>query len=66
VQCYTIDTLQATDDYNLKQITPGVTAYGGATLSVIGQVLMEVERGTHQYKLDCKLVNCTIICPLLG
>ena len=60
---------QATDDYNLKQITPGVsqiTAYGGTTLPVTGRVLMEVERGTHQYKLDCKLVNCTNIRPLLG
>ena len=60
---------QATKDHKLMQITPGksqITAYGGATLPVAGQVLMEVERGNQQYKVECKLVNCTNIHLLLG
>ena len=60
---------QATNDHKLRKAKLGtsqITAYGGTTLPVTGQVLMEVERGNRQYTLECKLVNCTNIRPLLG
>ena len=60
---------QATNDHKLRKAKLGksqITAYGGTTLQVTGQVLMEVERGNRQYTLECKLVNCTNIRPLLG
>ena len=60
---------QATNDHKLRQVKPGksqLSAYGGTTLPVTGQVLLKVERGNHQYTLECKLVNCTNIRPLLG
>ena len=60
---------KATKDHDLQQITPGaaqITAYGGTTLPVTGKVLMDVERGGHHHKVECKLVNCTNIRPILG
>ena len=60
---------EAAKDHKLKHITPvrsQITAYGGATLPVTGQVRIDVERGNHHYKLECKLVNSTNIRPLLG
>ena len=60
---------EATKDHSLTHIRLGnsqITAYGGATLPVVGQVCMEVERNHCQYTLECKLVNSTNIRPLLG
>ena len=60
---------EAIKDHSLMHIIPGnsqITAYGGATLPVVGQVCMEVERNHCQYTLECKLVNSTNIRPLLG
>ena len=60
---------QATKDHKLRQITLGksqITAYRGETLPVTGHVLMDVQHHNRPYKLECKLVNCTNIRPLLG
>ena len=60
---------QATNDHKLRQVKPGksqLSAYGGTTLPVTGQVVLRVEHGNHQYTLEYKLVNCTNIYPLLG
>ena len=60
---------EAAKDHELQHVMPGksqITAYGGATLPVTGKVHIDVERGKHHYKLECKLVNSTNIRPLLG
>lgn len=60
---------QATKDIHLENIRPlqsQITAYGGTTLFVVGQVVMEVEGNKHRYSIDCKLVDSTNIRPLLG
>ena len=60
---------EATKDHSLSHIimsSSQITAYGGATLPVVGQVCMEVEWNHCQYILECKLVNATNIRPLLG
>ena len=59
----------ATNDFKLEHVTPSktqITAYGGAALPVVGTVLIRVWRGNFRCRLDCKLVNCTNIRPLLG
>ena len=43
-----------------------ITAYGGATLPVIGTVVLHVRQGDFHCRLDCKLVDRTDIHPLLG
>ena len=60
---------QATKDIHLRNVSPvwsQITAYGGTTLPVVGLVAIEVERNNHRYHLDCKLIDCTNIRPLLG
>ena len=60
---------QATKDIHLHEVTTvqsQITAYGGTTLPVVGQVVLDVERNTHRYHIVCKLVDCTNIRPLLG
>ena len=59
---------KATRDTSLAKVTPThaqVTAYGGGTLPVIGAVLLRVWRGDFRCRLDCKLINCAGIRPLL-
>ena len=58
----------ATKDYNLARMTPvksHITAYGGATLPVLGTVTIPVCHGDQQYRLHCKLVNNPSIRPLI-
>ena len=43
-----------------------ITAYGGATLPVVGTVTIWVQRGGTRFKLNCKLIDGTNIRPLLG
>ena len=60
---------EATKDVNLVNVMPlrtPIKAYGGTTLPVVGSVLLKVQRGNVQYKLDCKLVDHRGIRPLLG
>ena len=60
---------KATKDLSLTQMTPAetrITAYGGTVLPVVGNVLLRVWRGSYRCRLDCKLVDCTDIRPLLG
>ena len=60
---------QATQDIslqNVRAIQSQITAYGGTTLPVVGQAVIEVERNNHSYDLECKLVDSTNIRPLLG
>ena len=60
---------KATRDFSLSHITPAqasITAYGGHTIQVAGLVQLKVWRGVYQCKLDCKLVDCENIQPLLG
>ena len=60
---------KASRDFKLMQVTPAttqITAYGGATLPVVGSVILRVWRGNRRCKLDCKLVNNNSIRPLLG
>ena len=70
MQCHTTSTVQkATNDIKLTKVTPvstKITAYGGATLPVVGKVIIRVWRGDFRCKLDCKLVDSMNICPLLG
>ena len=59
----------ATNDFKLEHVTPAktqITAYGGATLPGVGTVLIRVWCGDFRCRLDCKLVDCTNIRPLLG
>ena len=51
---------EATKDVNLVNVMPlrtPIKAYGDTTLPVVGSVLLKVQRGNVQYKLDCKLVD---------
>ena len=60
---------KATLDHELTKVTPTatkITAYGGTTLPVVGTVLLRVRRGDLQCRLDCKLVDCNDIRPILG
>jgi len=60
---------EATGDQVLKNIISTntvVTAYGGATLPVVGRVVLRVWRGRTKYRLECKLVDSPKIRPLLG
>ena len=60
---------KSTQDVSLSKVTPAQTqvkAYGGGTLPVIGAVILRVSRGDLRCRLDCKLVNCSGIRPLLG
>ena len=60
---------KATNDIKLTKVTPvstKITAYGGATLPVVGKVIIRVWRGDFRCKLDCKLVDSMNIRPLLG
>ena len=60
---------EATGDRALREVTPTnsrVTAYGGATLPVVGKVVLRVWRGRSKYRLECKLVDSRKIRPLLG
>ena len=60
---------KATKDTGLTQLSPSrkhITAYGGATLPVVGTVLLRVWRSAYHCLLDCKLVDRTDIRPLLG
>ena len=65
-----VDTYKkATGDKTLSDVTPTstqVTAYGGATLPVVGSVLLRVWREESKYRLECKLVDSRKIRPLLG
>ena len=65
-----VDTYKkATGDTTLSDVTPTntqVTAYGGATLPVVGSVLLRVWREESKYRLECKLVDSRKIRPLLG
>ena len=59
----------ATNDIKLTKVTSvstKITAYGGATLPVVGKVIIRVWRGDFRCKLDCKLVDSMNIRPLLG
>ena len=51
---------------NVRAVRSQITAYGGTTLPVVGQAVVEVERNNHKYDLECKLVDSTNIRPLLG
>ena len=72
VQCNDIPLAlykQATKDihlHNVIALQSQITAYGGTTLPVVGQVVLAVERNTHRYHIVCKLVDSTNIRPLLG
>ena len=60
---------KATRDFSLSQITlaqASITAYGGHTIRVASSVWLKVWRGEYHCKLDCKLVDCDNIRPLLG
>ena len=60
---------KATKDQDLTHVTPAqtrFTAYGGATLPVVGTVLLRVWRGDFHCRLDCKLVDRQDVHPLLG
>ena len=60
---------RATNDQTLRNVSPSrmkITAYGDATLQVIGTVVLLVWRGVFHCRLDCKLVDRMDICPLLG
>lgn len=60
---------KATRDFILSHIIPAqasITAYGGHTIQVAGSVRLKVWRGEYHCKLDCKLVDCDNIRPLLG
>ena len=60
---------RATKDTSLTKVSPStitITAYGGATLPVVGTALLRVWRGDYHCKLDCKLVEHAEIRPLLG
>ncbi len=60
---------KATKDLQLAKVTPTksrITAYGGTTLPVVGTVLLRVRRGDLKCRLDCKLVDCSDVRPLLG
>ena len=60
---------KATRDVNLSNVTLAptcITAYGGHSLQVAGSVRLKVWRGDYHCKLDCKLVDCDNIRPLLG
>ena len=66
-----LDTYKrATGDKTLSKITPAntrITAYYvGATLSVVGSVVLRVWREKTKYRLECKLVDSPKIRPLLG
>ena len=59
----------AAQDKKLRNVTPtksNITAYGGATLPVMGTVVLKVKRGRTTSTLHCKLVYCVNIRPLLG
>ena len=60
---------KATKDTKLAHVTPlksQITAYGGATLPVVGHVILRVWCGEFRCKLDCKLVDHPHIRPILG
>jgi hypothetical protein len=60
---------EATGDRQLENVTPSqtrITAYGGATLPVMGTALLRVSRGDFRCRLDCKLVDHKDVRPLLG
>ena len=59
----------ATGDVSLSKVTPTKNrfiAYGGPTLPVVVTVLLRVWRGDYRCRLDCKLVDCEGVGPLLG
>ena len=51
---------------NGNPIYTPLVAYGGAQLSVVGQVKAKVYRNDTSYRLDCKLVNEETGRPLLA
>ena len=60
---------KASKDHTLKQVKKvktAITAYGGSRLPVVGQVVIRVWRDQFKCILDCKLVNCPDIRPILG
>ena len=60
---------KATKDPALAQVSFSrmrITAYGGATLPVVGTVRLRVWRGNYHCLRDCKLVGRLDIRPLLG
>ena len=60
---------KAANDPDLKQANPAtsvISAYGGSQLPVIGQVTLRVWRDSFKCLLDCKLVDCEDIRPILG
>ena len=60
---------KATGDFSLSHVTlvqTNITAYGGHALQVAGLVHLKVWQGEYHCKLNCKLVDCDNICPLLG
>jgi len=60
---------KATGDMSLSKVSPAqtqLTAYGGGTLPVVGSVLLRVWRGNFRCRLDCKLVDSSVVRPLLG
>ena len=65
-----VDTYKkATGDKTLSDVNPTntqVTEYGGATLPVVGSVLLRVWREGSKYRLERKLVDSRKIRPLLG
>jgi transposase InsO family protein len=59
----------ASKDHTLKQVKKvktAITAYGGSRLPVVGQVVIRVWRDQFKCLLDCKLVDCPDIRPILG
>ena len=60
---------KATNDFMLEYVThakPQITAYGAVTLPVVHTVLICVWCGDFRCRLDCKLVDCANVHPLLG
>lgn len=60
---------KATKDTHLTSLKPcrsQITAYGGATIPVIGTVLLPVQRGNIRCTLHCKIVQHDNIRPILG
>ena len=43
-----------------------ITTYGGMKLPIVGHVLLPVSRGDRRCILNCKLVDCANVRPLLG
>ena len=59
----------ANDDANLGLISHRksiITAYGGAKIEVIGEVILDVTRNGKFYRILCKIIDNSSVRPLLG